>query len=124
MRNENVSVGKIVSAELQKKILTKCKDLVTFIIPYTIGNTRFERAMLDFGASINVTPYSIYTSLNLGPLEETGVIIQLADRFNTYPKGVVEDVLAQANELVFLADFYVLEMENDTSPNATLILLG
>ena len=57
--------------------------------------------MLDFGASINVMPYSIYGSLKLRPLEETGVIIQLADRSNVYPRGVVEDILVQVNELVF-----------------------
>ena len=51
--------------------------------------------MIDLGASINVMPYSIYASLNLGPLRKTGVIIQLADRFNTYPRGVIEDVLVQ-----------------------------
>ena len=45
-----------------------------FTIPCKIGNTRFERAMLDLGVSINVMPYSIYASLNLGPLEETSVI--------------------------------------------------
>ena len=50
-------------------------------------------------------PYSIYASLNLGPLEEIGVIIQLANRSNTYPKGVIEDVLVQVNELVFLLIF-------------------
>ena len=38
-------------------------------------------------------PYSIYSSLNLGPLEETEVVSQLADRSNVYPRGVVEDVL-------------------------------
>ena len=70
-------------------------------MPYTICNTRFERVMLDLGASINVMPYSIYASLILGPLEETGVIIQLANRSNTYSKGVVKDVLVQLNELVF-----------------------
>ncbi|XP_062173452.1 uncharacterized protein LOC133878905 [Alnus glutinosa] len=39
-----------------------------------------------------------------------------------YPKGVVEDVLVQINDLVFPADFYVLDMENgdQTAP----ILLG
>ena len=113
-----------MSAILQKKMPTKCKDPGTFTIPYTIGNTRFEQAMLNLGASINVIHYSSNASLNLGPLEETCVIIQLADRSNTYPKGVVEDVLVQVNELVFSADFYVLEMENDTSPNATPILLA
>ena len=43
--------------------------------------------MLDLGASINVMPYYIYASLNLGPLDEIGIIIQLSDRSNTYPKG-------------------------------------
>ena len=38
-------------------------------------------------------PYSIYASLNLGDLKETGVVIQLADRSNAYPRGVLEDVL-------------------------------
>ena len=67
--------------------------------------------MLDLGASINVMPYSIYASLNLGPLEETGVIIQLANRSNTYPRRVIEDVLVQVNELVFPTDFYVIDMK-------------
>ena len=66
--------------------------------------------MLDLGASINVMTYSIYASLNIGPLEETDVIIQLVDRSNVYPRGVVEDVLVQVNDLV--------------SHNLTLILLG
>ena len=76
------------------------------------------------GAFINVMPYSIYSSLNLEPLEETGVIIQLADRLNIYPRGMVEDVLVQDNELVFLADFYILDMEDEASHNPTPILLG
>ena len=67
-------------------------------------------------------PYSIYASLNLGPLEETGVIIQLADRSNTYPRGVTEDVLVQVNELVFPADFYVIDMEDEMSSNPTPIV--
>ncbi|XP_073121422.1 uncharacterized protein [Henckelia pumila] len=36
-----------------------------------------------------------------------------ADRSNAYPRGVVEDVLVQVNELVFPADFYLLDMKND-----------
>ena len=57
--------------------------------------------MLDLGASINVMPYSVFASLNLGTLKETGVVFQLADRSNAYPRGVLEDVLVQVNELVF-----------------------
>nr|KAJ0222006.1 hypothetical protein LSAT_V11C200064360 [Lactuca sativa] len=36
----------------------------------------------------------------------------------------VEDVLVQVNELIFPADFYVLDMGDDDSPNSSSILLG
>ncbi|KAK4389994.1 hypothetical protein Sango_2062700 [Sesamum angolense] len=76
------------------------------------------------GASINVMPLSIYKSLNIGPLKEMGIVIQLADRSIVYPEGVLEDILVQVNELIFPADFYVLDMTENTSPNSTSILLG
>ena len=104
-------MGENVSAVLQRKLPPKLKDSRSFTIPCTIGNTKFEKAMLDLGASINVMPYSIYASLNIGPLKEIGVVIQHADRSNAYPRGVLEDVLVQVNELIFPADFYVLKME-------------
>ncbi|CAN6560291.1 unnamed protein product [Malus baccata var. baccata] len=121
---EVVQVSENVSAILQRKLPPKCKDPGSFTIPCVIGNTKFEHAMLDLGASINVMPYSIYASMNLGELKNDGVIIQLADRSNAYPKGVLEDVLVQVDNLIFPADFYVLEMED--SPNVTPlpILLG
>ncbi|XP_052299681.1 uncharacterized protein LOC107176621 [Citrus sinensis] len=58
------------------------------------------------------------------PMEETGIIIQLLNRSNAYPRGVMEDVLVQVNELVFPVDFYIIEMEDELSPNPTPILLG
>ncbi|CAN6570895.1 unnamed protein product [Malus baccata var. baccata] len=121
---EVVQVSENVSAVLQRKLPPKCKDPGSFTIPCVIGNTKFEHAMLDLGASINVMPYSIYASMNLGELKNDGVIIQLADRSNAYPKGVLEDVLVQVDNLIFPAYFYVLEMED--SPNVTPlpILLG
>jgi len=67
--------------------------LGAFTIPCTIGVTQIEKAMCDLGASINVMPYSIFISLGFDNLSETGVIIQLADRSNVYPEGVVENVL-------------------------------
>ncbi|KAM1769092.1 hypothetical protein ACFX12_046969 [Malus domestica] len=120
---EVVKVSENVSAILQRKLPTKCKDPGSFTIPCVIGNTRFESAMLDLGASINVMPYSIYASMHLGKLKNDGVIIQLADRSNAYPKGVLEDVLVQVNHLIFPADFYMLEMdESDNSPTLPIFL--
>ncbi|XP_027108763.2 uncharacterized protein [Coffea arabica] len=122
--DERVIVGENVSAILQRKLPPKCGDPGMFTIPCRIGNTLIGKAMLDLGASINVMPKSIYASLNLGPLKETGIIIQLADRTNAYPDGLIEDVLVKINELVFPADFYVLDMEDEHSRDPSPLLLG
>ncbi|KMS97026.1 hypothetical protein BVRB_7g179420 [Beta vulgaris subsp. vulgaris] len=74
------------------------------------------------GASINVLPYSLYESLTLGDLLPTNVVIQLADRSTSIPRGVVEDVLVVVDKLAFPVDFYVIDMEHDK--HSTLILLG
>ncbi|CAN6586204.1 unnamed protein product [Malus baccata var. baccata] len=121
---EVVHVSENVSAVLQRKLPPKCKDPGSFTIPCVIGNTRFDHAMLDLGASINVMPYSVYASMNLGKLKNDGVIIQLADRSNAYPKGVLEDVLVQVDHLIFPADFYVLDMEDSTHSPPSPLLLG
>ncbi|CAN6716221.1 unnamed protein product [Malus baccata var. baccata] len=118
---EVVHVSENVSALLQRKLPPKCKDPGSFTIPCVIGNTRFDHAMLDLGASINVMPYSVYASMNLGQLKNDGVIIQLA---NAYPKGVLEDVLVQVDHLIFPADFYVLDMEDSTHSPPLPLLLG
>ena len=121
--NEVLRVGESCSSILQRKIPPKLKDPRSFIIPCSIGKTRFCKAMLDLGSSINVMPFSMYFSLNLGVLKQTGIVIQLADGSNAYPKGVLEDVLVQVNGLIFLADFYVLYMNGGCSPKKLPLLL-
>lgn len=49
-------------------------------------------------------------------------LIQLSDKSNAYPKGIVEDVLVKINDLIFPVDFYVLDMGK--SDETTPILLG
>ncbi|XP_075499259.1 uncharacterized protein LOC142537645 [Primulina tabacum] len=100
--------GGHVSTVIQKTIPIKCSDPGMFSIPCTIGNTRLEKAMLDLGASVNVMPDSVYNYLELGPLTETDIVIQLADRSTVYPRGVIEDVLVKVENLVFPADFMCL----------------
>ncbi|RDX65746.1 putative mitochondrial protein, partial [Mucuna pruriens] len=102
----------------------KCRDLGIFSIPCTIGDCTFAEAMLDLGASINVMPASTYRSLNFGDLEPTGMTIQLANRSIVQPLGVLEDVLVQVNELIFPADFYVLDMEDESSEKGSTLILG
>ena len=125
--NERISMGRNVSALIGKPIPhipEKCKDPGTFSIPCIIGNVKFENAMLDLGASINVMPMSVFKSLSLGPLQPTGVVIQLANRSTAHPAGLIEDVLVRVEELIFPADFYILDMEDDSPRNAVPIILG
>ncbi|XP_073121629.1 uncharacterized protein [Henckelia pumila] len=119
---QKVELGENISAVIQRKLPAKFKDPGMFSITCTIGNVRLENAMLDLGASIKVMPYYIYASLNLGALNKTGIVIQLADRYNAYPREVVEDVTVQVNNSMFPADFYVLDMEN--GDHNSPILLG
>jgi len=108
--NEKLNVGKNMSAVFQRKFPPKCKDPGVFSVPCKIGHLYFDKDMLDLGASINVISRSVYDKLNLGKLKKTGVVLQLADRSSIYPDGVLEDVLVQVNELVFPADFYMMNM--------------
>ncbi|XP_048227840.1 uncharacterized protein LOC125369451 [Ricinus communis] len=109
---------------IRKNIPEKCKDLGIFSLPCVIGNTKIERAMLDLGTSIDVMPSSIYLDLKLNDLQKTGVVIQLADHSYIHPLGVVEAVLVQVNELIFLVNFYILEMDGNFSSKSASILLG
>ncbi|RDX95538.1 Retrovirus-related Pol polyprotein, partial [Mucuna pruriens] len=114
----NSTVG--ISQVLPKK----CRDPGIFSVPCTIGDCTFADAMLDLGASINVMPASTYRSLNFRDLEPTGMTIQLANRSIMQPLGVLKDVLVQVNELIFPADFYVLDMEDETSGKRSTLILG
>ncbi|KAI5347397.1 hypothetical protein L3X38_015276 [Prunus dulcis] len=121
--HETVALSEEVSAVLLRKLPPKLKDPGSFTIPCLIGNQRFEHALLDLGASINLMPFSVFESLNLGELKKTSVSIQLADRSIKYPKGVLEDVLVKVNELIFPVDFLVLEMEEVPIPGKDLPLI-
>ncbi|XP_051132490.1 uncharacterized protein LOC127252379 [Andrographis paniculata] len=85
--DEHIIAGENVSAVIKRKVPPKTGDPGMFSIPCKIGKTEITKAMLDLGDAINVMPRSIYDSLNLGPLKEIGIIIQLADRTNAYPDG-------------------------------------
>ena len=68
MDKEVVNMGRNVSSLIKKptvRMSQKCKDPDMFSVPCIIGSTKFYNAMLDLGASINVMPLSVFTSLYL-----------------------------------------------------------
>ncbi|RDY05602.1 hypothetical protein CR513_10547, partial [Mucuna pruriens] len=50
--------------------------------------------------------------------------IQLANKSIVQPLGVLEDVLVQVNKLIFPADFYMLDMEDETSGKGSTLIMG
>ena len=110
---ETVNLTEKCSAILHRKLPQKLKDSGSFTISCTIGNSIFERALCDLGASINLMPLSIFRRLGLGKARPTTVTLQLADRSLKHPRGVIEDVLVKVDKFIFPADFIVLDMEED-----------
>jgi len=81
-----------VSVILQNNNALKYKNPGCPTISCFIGEHKIERALLDLGASVNLLPYSVFQSLNLGELKPTSVTLLLADRSVKVPRGIVEDV--------------------------------
>ncbi|VVA28084.1 PREDICTED: LOW QUALITY PROTEIN, partial [Prunus dulcis] len=109
------------STVLLHKLPPKKKDPGSFNISCTIGNSNFKSALIDLGASINLMPFSVFQRLGQGDLKPTSIILQLADRSITYPRGVIEDLIIKVDNLYLPADFVVLDMDEDLQ---TPIILG
>ena len=66
-----------VSVILQNKNALKYKDPGYPKISCFIGEHKIERALLDLGACVNLLPYSVFQSLNLGELKPTSITLLL-----------------------------------------------
>nr|GEY08326.1 reverse transcriptase domain-containing protein [Tanacetum cinerariifolium] len=77
-------------------------------------------ALADLGASINLMPLSIWKKLRLPTLNNTKMLLELADRTISKPTGVVENVFMKVGKFYFPADFVVLDFIAD--PRVPLIL--
>lgn len=72
---------------------------------------------------INITLSFVYESLNVGPLKDTKISLQLTDSSIVYLDEVLENILIKVNDLMFPANFYVVYREEDDSLDASDILL-
>ncbi|XP_024042758.1 uncharacterized protein LOC112099575 [Citrus clementina] len=111
--HETIMLTEDCTAILQNKLPPKLKDPRSFNIPCTIGNTYFEKALCDLGASINLMPFSVFKKLGLGEPKATTVTLQLADKSIKYPREIVEDGLVKVDKFIFPVDFIVLDMTED-----------
>nr|GFA42148.1 reverse transcriptase domain-containing protein [Tanacetum cinerariifolium] len=70
-------------------------------------------ALADLGASINLMPLSIWKKLKLPTLNDTKMVLELADRTISKPMGVVENVFVKVGKFYFPADFVILDFVAD-----------
>nr|XP_043629907.1 uncharacterized protein LOC122601208 [Erigeron canadensis] len=101
------------SVILQNQIPPKLEDPGSFLIICSIRSLTCK-ALADLRASIKLMPYSVWSKLALGVLRPTRMSIRLADHSFQYPIGITENMTIQVGHIVFLVDFVILEMEEDT----------
>ena len=109
--------GLVSLVEESKAMFTKTplklKDLGCFTIPCRIGDIEFNKALRDIGASVSLMPYSIYNKINIGDLKPTTMCLSMADKSIKYPLGVLENIPTKVGKFIILADFVVMDMEED-----------
>jgi hypothetical protein len=113
-----------VSVILQNNNALKYKDLGCPTISCFIGEHKIEKALLDLKASVNLLPYSVFQSLNLGELKPTSVTLLLVDRSIKVLRGVVENVLVQVDKFIYHVDFVVLDTQPVETFNSISVILG
>ncbi|XP_015945112.1 uncharacterized protein LOC107470237 [Arachis duranensis] len=95
------------------------QDPISFFIPCTIGDSTIQRALCDLGASVNVMPLSLMRKLQIEEVKPARISLQVTDCSIKFPLEVVENLLVKVGPFIFLADFVILDMEEDK--NASII---
>ncbi|XP_057760407.1 uncharacterized protein LOC130980777 [Arachis stenosperma] len=101
---ETILLTEECSTIIQRKLPRKLKDPGSFQIPCIIGDITIEKALMKIEEA-----------------KPKRMALQLADRIFKFPHGVVEDLLVKVGEIIFPADFVVLDMEEEAN---TSIILG
>nr|GFA75044.1 hypothetical protein [Tanacetum cinerariifolium] len=108
------------SAIVLKKLPEKLGDLGRFLIPCDFTGLDNCLALADLRASINLIPLSIWKKLRLPTLNDTKMVLELADRTISKPTGVAENVFVKVDKFYFPADFVILDFVAD--PRVLLIM--
>nr|GEX04345.1 reverse transcriptase domain-containing protein [Tanacetum cinerariifolium] len=100
-------------AVVLKKLPEKLGDPGRFLIPCDFTGLDNCLALADLGASINLMPLSIWKKLRLPTLNDTKMVLELADRTISKPTGVAENVFVKVDKFYFPANFVILDFVAD-----------
>nr|GFA04193.1 reverse transcriptase domain-containing protein [Tanacetum cinerariifolium] len=90
-------LNKNCSAVVLKKLPKKLGDPGHFLIPCDFIGLDNCLALANLGASINLMPLSIWKKLRLPTLNDTKMVLELADRTISKPTGVAENVFVKVD---------------------------
>nr|GEY20663.1 hypothetical protein [Tanacetum cinerariifolium] len=113
-------------SRLQKEKLREKDDILAAKFMEIFQDLHFELrldnclALADLGASINLMPLSIWKKLRLPTLNDTKMVLELADRTISKTTGVAENVFVKVGKFYFPSDFVILNFVAD--PRVPLIL--
>nr|GEW13910.1 reverse transcriptase domain-containing protein [Tanacetum cinerariifolium] len=110
----------VYEAVVLKKLPEKLGDPGRFLIPCDFTRLDNCLALADLGASINLMPLSIWKKLMLPTLNDTKMVLELANRTISKPMGVAENVFVKVGKFYFPANFVILDFVVD--PRVPLIL--
>nr|GFA76729.1 reverse transcriptase domain-containing protein [Tanacetum cinerariifolium] len=108
------------SAVVLKKLPEKLRDPGRFLNPCDFTGLDNCLALANLGASINLMPLSIWKKLRLPTLNDTKMVLELADRTISKPTGVAENVFIKVGKFYFPANFVILDFVAD--PRVPLLL--
>ncbi|XP_070048800.1 uncharacterized protein [Nicotiana tomentosiformis] len=112
MNYETIKMTHQVSA-IVHSMAPKLEDPGAFTIPCIIGSADFSKAWCDFGASINLMPYSVFKTLGIGQQRPTYMRLQMAGRTMKRPLGIIDYMLVRVDKFILPTDFVILDCEVD-----------
>nr|GFA09573.1 reverse transcriptase domain-containing protein [Tanacetum cinerariifolium] len=108
------------SAVVLEKLPEKLGDPRRFLIPCDFSEVDSCLALADLEASINLMPLSIRKKLRLLTLNDTKMVLELADQTISKPTVVAKNVFVKVGKFYLPADFVVLDFIADPRVPLTL----
>lgn len=106
---------------LGKITVPKYGDPRSPLIIVIIDNNCISNVLVDLGASIDVITYEIMIKIKCTKAKPTSIVMQLVDRSNIMPYGIVEDVVIVLDSWEYLVDFMIVKIKSNI-PRYLIIL--
>nr|GEZ00471.1 reverse transcriptase domain-containing protein [Tanacetum cinerariifolium] len=100
-------------SRLAKEKLREKDDILAAKFMEIFRDLHFELTLADLGAIINLMPLSIWKKLRLPTLNDTKMVLELADRTISKPTGVAKNIFVKVGKFYFPTDLVVLDFITD-----------